>query len=134
MAEQATRVHLDNDFLVYAIGMRGPEQRRLYAIVEAGHELEMSAIAWYEFCRGPRLPEQLALVQSFLGPDGIVAFDGRVAEEAGELFRKLGSPRRRAQDIAIGVSARARGAKLLTRNVRDFAGIEGLAVEGTLEP
>ena len=127
------RVHLDNDFLVYAIGMRGTERRRLYALIDGGHALEMSAIAWYEYSRGPRLPEQLALAESFLGPDGVVPFDVQMAAEAGELFRRLGSPRKRAQDIAIGVTARARNATLLTRNVRDFAGIEGLQVEGTLK-
>jgi predicted nucleic acid-binding protein len=122
--------HLDNDFLVYALGMRGPERKRLYQLIDEGAKLEMSAIAWYEFARGPRLPEQLARVLDLLSDDGIIVFDASLATEAGNTFRLLGSPRKRAQDIAIGVTARSRGARLLTRNARDFSGIEGLSVEG----
>jgi predicted nucleic acid-binding protein len=122
------RVHLDNDFLVYATAVRGPERKKLFAMLEAGDDIEISAIAWYEYCRGPRLPEQLALAASFFGTDKIIPFDATLAQEAGEIFRRLGSPRRRAQDIAIGVTARSRDATLVTRNVRDFAGIAGLEV------
>jgi predicted nucleic acid-binding protein len=126
------RVHLDNDFLVFAILARGAERRRLYQLVEAGAIIEISAIAWYEFCRGPRTPEQLALAAGFLGAERIIPFDSVLAERAGDVFRRLGSPRRRAQDIAIGVTALACEATLFTRNKRDFSGIEGLDVEGTL--
>jgi predicted nucleic acid-binding protein len=126
------RVHLDNDFVVFAILARGPERRRLYALVDAGAIIEMSAVAWYEFCRGPRDPEQLALAAEFLGPDRIIPFDSALAERAGDVFRRLGSPRKRAQDIAIGVTALASGATLYTRNARDFRGIEGLEVEATV--
>jgi len=48
---------------------------------------------------------------------------------AADVFRSLGSPRRRANDIAIGVTAAAADAVLLTRNARDFAGIPELRVE-----
>ena len=49
--------------------------------------------------------------------------------KAAECFRRLGSPRRRTADIAIGVTAAAFEARLLTRNSRDFAGIPGLHLE-----
>ena len=39
------------------------------------------------------------------------------------------SPRRRAADIAIGVTAAAMDAVLLTRNARDLAGIPDLRLE-----
>jgi predicted nucleic acid-binding protein len=52
-----------------------------------------------------------------------------LAIRAAEVFRLLGSPRRRAADIAIGVTAAALGAPLLTRNKGDFAGIPHLTVE-----
>jgi predicted nucleic acid-binding protein len=119
------RVHLDNDFLVYALGTRGPERKLLYKLVDEAAPIAMSAIAWYEFCRGPRLPEQLALAEQLIE---VIAFDSTLAGLAGDTFRRLGSPRKRAQDIAIGVTARALGATLLTRNLRDFAGIDGLNV------
>jgi len=57
-----------------------------------------------------------------------VAFSEEVAEAAASVFRSLGSPRKRAADIAIGVTAVALGATLLTRNARDFHGIPNLVL------
>jgi predicted nucleic acid-binding protein len=123
------RYHLDTDFLIYALSVAGPERRRLHSIAGSAAELQMSAVAWYEFSRGSRTPEQLAVARSLLGEDGVVAFSERIAALAAEAFRRLGSPRKRAADVAIGVTAAAHGAVLLTRNARDFAGIPDLRVE-----
>jgi predicted nucleic acid-binding protein len=126
------RAHLDTDFLVYAVGQAGPERQRLFALVDSDAVIEMSAVAWYEYARGPRTPEQLAVARSFLGnedEDGIVPLGELLALRAAEVFRQLGSPRRRAADIAIGVTAAAASARLVTRNGKDFAGIDGLEIE-----
>ena len=123
-------IHLDTDFLVYALAASGPERRRLIEIAESPEELGMSAVAWYEFARGPRTPEQLATARTLLAADGVVPLSEPIAAVAADVFRNLGSPRRRAADIAIGVTAATMGARLLTRNSRDFAGIPGLEVEG----
>ena len=121
--------HLDTDFLVFALATAGPERRRLLALAAAGEPIEVSAVAWFEFCRGPRTPEQIATARAFLEDGRIVAFSEDLAATAADVFRQLGSPRRRAADVAIGVTAAARGATLVSRNARDFAGIPGLAVE-----
>jgi predicted nucleic acid-binding protein len=121
--------HIDTDVLVYAISMRGPEQRRLEKLLASESPIEASSLVWYEFARGPRTPEQLAVARDIFGDRGIVPFSVELAETAAEQFRRLGSPRKRAADIAIGVVARSRGAVLLTRNARDFAGIDGLDLE-----
>lgn len=123
------RFHLDTDFLVYALSTTGPERRRLRALADSDAEIAMSSVAWYEFSRGPRTPEQLAVARSFLGEEGVVAFSEGVAAEAAEVFRRLGSPRKRAADVAIGVTAATHDAVLVTRNARDFAGIPGLKLE-----
>lgn len=123
------RYHLDTDFLVYALSTAGPERRRLRALADSDAEIQMSAVAWYEFARGPRTPDQLAVARSFLGEEGVLAFSEAVAGEAADAFRRLGSPRKRAADVAIGVTASAHDAVLLTRNVRDFAGIPDLRLE-----
>jgi predicted nucleic acid-binding protein len=123
------RYHLDTDFLVYALSSSGPERRRLRTLADSDVEIGMSAVAWYEFCRGPRTPEQLAVARSFVGVDGIAGFSEEVASRAADAFRSLGSPRKRAADVAIGVTAVAHEAVLLTRNRRDFAGIPGLTLE-----
>ena len=123
------RVHLDTDFLVYALSADGPERRRLFEVADSEATIEMSAVAWYEFSRGPRTPEQLAVARSFFSEHGIIPFSEDLAALAAEGFRRLGSPRRRSADIAIGTTAAAMKARLLTRNGRDFAGIPGLEIE-----
>ena len=123
------RYHLDTDFLIFAIGTRGRERRRFLEIVKGDAELEISAIAWYEFCRGPRTPEQIAVARDIFGEDGIIGFTDGLAELAADQFRRLGSPRKRAADIAIGTIAVSRKATLVTRNARDFAGIDDLELD-----
>lgn len=122
-------VHLDTDFLVFALSVRGPEREKLSELASSEAQIEISAVAWYEFSRGPRTAEQLAVARLFFGAEGIVPFSEGLAAAAAETFRTLGSPRKRAGDIAIGVTAAAAGAVLLTRNARDFAGIQGLTAE-----
>lgn len=121
--------HVDTDVLVWGCSHAGPERRRLLALLEAGEPIAMSAWAWYEFRRGPRTAEQLAAASLLLGESGVVSVSIDIAEEAAEVFRALGSPRRRAADVVIGVTARVCGATLLSRNAEDFAGIEGLRLE-----
>ena len=126
------RVHLDTDFLVYALSVSGPERQRLLGLAESGADLQMSAVAWYELARGPRTPEQLAVARSFFAADGIIPLSEELAESAAKVFRELGSPRRRGADVVIGVTAAAMGALLLTRNDDDFAGIPDLRLERTV--
>jgi predicted nucleic acid-binding protein len=125
----ATRYHLDTDFLVYALSVRGPERERLQELAASDSVLEISALAWHEFCRGPRTAEQVTVARTLFGEDGVVPLTEAFATAAAEQFRKLGSPRRRAADVAIGVVARECGATLLTHNRRDFRGIDALVVD-----
>src|SRR6185503_721240 len=122
-------VHLDTDFLVYALSVRGAEREKLSELARSEAQIEISSVAWYEFSRGPRTAEQLAVARSFFGSDGIVPFSEELAAAAAEAFRTLGSPRKRAADVAIATTAAAAGAVLLSRNAKDFAGIPGLMVE-----
>ncbi len=126
------RIHLDTDFLVFALSRVGPERIRLGELAESDAEIQISAVAWYEFSRGPRTPEQLAVARSFFFEDGVVPFSEELALLAAEVFRSLGSPRRRAADVAIGVTAATMGACLLTRNAGDFAGIPHLELESVV--
>lgn len=122
--------HIDSDVLIYATSRAGPERRRLLELADSSATLHVSAVAWYEYARGPRLPEQLAAARFLLEElDGIVPLTDELASAAADVFRRLGSPRRRANDIAIGVTAAKSDAILLTRNARDFAGIPGLRLE-----
>lgn len=124
------RVHLDTDFLIHAVSRNGPESRRLFELAASEADLQMSALAWYEFSRGPRTEQQIAVARSFFPANGIVPLSEEVAERAAQIYRKLGAPRRRGNDITIGVTAVVMRARLVTRNAADFAGIPDLDVEG----
>lgn len=123
------RLHLDTDFLVFALAQDGPERARLREAAASEAVLEISAIAWYEFCCGPRTPDEVSAARQLFGEDGVVPFTRDLAERAGEQFRRLGSPRRRAADIAVGTTAVDQGALLLSRNTRDFSDIDSLRLE-----
>lgn len=123
------RYHLDTDFIVKAISQPGAHRDRLLVLTRSDAVLEMSAVAWYEFSRGPRTPDQLAVARSFLLEDGVLPITEEIAARAADQFRSLGSPRNRAADILIGVTAVVFGGILLTDNPRDFAGIQGLELE-----
>jgi len=118
--------HMDTDFLIWALESNGPERSKLLALVDEGADIGISSIAWYEFSRGPRTPQQLAVARSFFAREGIVPFSESTAALAAELFRSLGCPRQRGNDVAIGVTAVLSSAVLLTRNTRDFSGIPDL--------
>lgn len=120
--------HLDNDFLVIALTTSGPERRYLLELASSGTEIAMSAIAWYEFQRGPRTAEHVAVAESFLAPAGVIPFSREIADVAGQLFRRLKKPRKRVADLAIAATALAHGATLVTRNAVDFSDILGLKV------
>lgn len=62
----------------------------------------------------------------------MVPLDDELASRAAEVFRQLGSPRWRANDIAIGVTAASFDAVLLTCNASDFAGIADLRLEAVI--
>lgn len=70
------RFHIDTDFLVYALATSGPERMRLRALASTDAVLEISAIAWYEFCRGPRTPEQIVVARAVFGEGGIIPYYG----------------------------------------------------------
>ncbi|MCE7872007.1 type II toxin-antitoxin system VapC family toxin [bacterium CPR1] len=123
-----TPVHLDASYLIRALTDRS-EWRKLEQLANGQRPIQMSAIAWYEYCRGPRSPQQVAVARSFLMEDGVVPFTEDLAEVAAEIFRNLGSSRARAADIAIGTTAVAHRASLLTRNQADFRLIPGLQLE-----
>jgi len=71
----------------------------------------------------------LAVARAFFAEDGVVPLSEELASRAAEAFRQLGSRRRRAADIAIGVTAVSRSASLLSFNDQDFTGIPELVLE-----
>jgi predicted nucleic acid-binding protein len=54
-------IQLDTDFLIYALSRAGAERSRLRRAAESEAALQISAVAWYEFCRGPRFDGSMAV-------------------------------------------------------------------------
>lgn len=119
-------IHLDTSILIDALtGPRRslPDLRR---IVADGIRLGASSLVLYEWRRGTRVEEELAMEAILLGQETIVDFGENEARLATELYRKLKRSRGRELDIAIAACAMSRSAQLSTLNPKDFQDIRGL--------
>ncbi len=95
-------------------------------LLVAGERILLPSIVLYEWLRGPRLEEELAVQEELFPRDGALPFGTLEAALAAELYRSVKSPRGREIDLAIAAVAITRGASLWTLNRRDFAGIPSL--------
>jgi predicted nucleic acid-binding protein len=93
-----------------------------------GIRLGLSSIVLYEWRRGPRTEQELAIEQLLFGPDVMVGFGEAEARKAAELCRRLKRPRGRELDLAIAACAVEHGASLWTLNVGDFNDIPELVL------
>jgi toxin FitB len=108
---------LDSD--VFIDHLRG--HRRLE--VGKGDAAYYSVVTRCELFAGRSAIEEV--IDRLLGSHNEIGVDRRIAEDAGRLRR---SHPIRTPDALIAATALAHGLTLWTRNVRDFAGIRGLAV------
>ena len=117
---------LDTSVLVDSLSGQRPCAAELRRAIEMGERIELPSLVLYEWLRGPRLPEEIA-VQEELFPSGrAIAFGPQEAAVSAGLYRTLRRPRGREIDLAIAACAIARGAALWTKNEADFADIPGL--------
>lgn len=119
-------VHLDTSVLVDAL--TGPRRsfRSLERTVSAGHVIAMSALALYEWRRGPRTAEEVGDQEALLPAAGACPFGADEAAAAAAISGRLKRARGRDMDIAIAACAVERGARLWTLNPDDFRDIPGL--------
>lgn len=123
-------VHLDTSALVDAL--TGPRRSLgdLIALVGGGHRPALATIVLYEWWRGPRTADELAVQQELFPVDAAVPFAGEQAEAAARLYRAVRRPRGREVDLAIAACALTAGAALWTLNPDDFHDIPGLRLVG----
>ena len=119
-------VHLDTSALVDAL--TGPRRSLpiLVELAEQGHRLSISAIVLYEWLRGPRSREELAVQEDLFPRTRAVPFATEQAALAARLYRVAKRARGREIDLAIAASALHDGATLWTLNRADFTGIPDL--------
>lgn len=101
---------------------------RLRALADSGDYATFSAIALFEWLRGPRTTDELHLRNVMFPGDVVVPFGPAEAERAAGIYRGLRGARRREADIAIAACAIEYGAQLWTLNPDDFRDIPGLTL------
>jgi tRNA(fMet)-specific endonuclease VapC len=114
--------------------------RRFSAATYAGDALFLSAISLYEFRfgaeRSRRRDFQLTALAGFLSTVAVIDFDSADAERAALLKGALAA--RCAMigslDLLIAAQALERGLTMVTGNRREFARIDGLALEDWRAP
>lgn len=121
-------VHLDTSVLVDAFTTRGRSARAVRRALDLGEILTFSALVLFEWLRGPRRPEELALVDALFPRADLVSFSEADASRAAELYRAVRRPRGREIDLAIAACALTREAQLWTLNPADFSDIPGLTL------
>jgi len=113
-------IHLDTNYLIGMVSLDSPLGEEVHQWLNSGEQLGTSAVAWSEFLTGPFTPEQLRLAQVIVGNE-IVPFGITEAGCAAKLFNNAGRKREKRIDCFIAATAISAGAKLATRNRKDFA-------------
>lgn len=94
--------------------------------LERGERLIMPALVLFEWLRGPRLPEEIALQEEMIPREYVIPFEAGDAALSTRLYGAVKRPRGREIDLAIAACAINRGVPIWTTNRADFADIPGL--------
>jgi predicted nucleic acid-binding protein len=121
-------VHLDTSALVDAL--TGPRRSLdvLIGLADEGHRLSLSSIALYEWLRGPRTRQELAVQEDLFPRERAVPFGAAQAVIAARLYGAVSRPRGREIDLAVAACALHDGASLWTLNRADFRDLPGLTL------
>lgn len=103
-------VHVDTSALVDAL--TGPRRslETLIALTDRGHRLAVSTIVLYEWLRGPRTREELAVLEELFPSEQAVAFGPAAAAVAARLYKQVPRVRGREIDLAVAACAIANSA------------------------
>ena len=121
-------VHVDTSALVDAL--TGPRRLLdvLIGLAGQGHRLSISAIVLYEWLRGPRSRDELAVQEELFPRERAVPFGAEQAAVAARLYRAVARPRGREIDLAVAACALHDGAALWTLNGADFRDVPDLTL------
>jgi predicted nucleic acid-binding protein len=90
----------------------------------------LPALVLYEWLRGPRIAEELALQESLFPAESAVPFDTEQAKVSADLYRSVSRARAREVDLAIAACALVHDARLWTLNRADFQDVPGIRLYG----
>ena len=111
-------IHLDTSFLIRALVLGSPEDRKLRGWIGEGKTLGMSAVAWAELLCGPLARSEMEWAAEIVGQRH--AFTPEHAVLAARLFNESGRRRGSLIDCMIAATALADGAPIATANDADF--------------
>ena len=116
------------DTSVLVDGLTGSQRSRLAlrGVIERGERCLLPSLVLYEWLRGPRRPEEIAVQEALFPSQDAIPFGPAEAARCAQLYRSVSRPRGRAFDLAIAACAIQQGAPLWTLNADDFRDIPGL--------
>lgn len=117
---------LDTSVLIDSFTAGRREGSGLRRTIERGERLALPVLVLYEWLRGPRLPEEVALQEELIPREYVIPFEAEDAALSAKLYRAVKRPRGREIDLAIAACAIHRKIPLWTTNRADFADIPGL--------
>jgi predicted nucleic acid-binding protein len=117
---------LDTSILVEGLSRSGRQRGVLRQVLDRGERMLVPALALYEWLRGPRIPEELAVQEVLFPSITAISFGPEEAAVAAEIYRAVQRPRQRDVDLAIAACAIVWGARLWTSNPKDFEDVPGL--------
>ncbi len=120
-------IHLDTSFLIRALTVGTPEDRKLRDWIGRGESLAMSTVAWGEFLCGPLSRREVKLADAIIEPRR--DFTSEHAAVAARIFNDSGRRRGSLIDCMIAAVALADGAPIATTNMSDFRRFEDSGVK-----
>jgi predicted nucleic acid-binding protein len=121
---------LDTSVLVDSLTGEKRSAPALRRVFERGERILLPALVYYEWLRGPRLPQELALEERLFPRQSAIVFGLAEARLSAKLYGSVRHPRGREIDLAIAACTMAREAELWTLNPADFRDIPGLRLYG----
>ena len=121
---------LDTSVLVDSLTGEKRSAPALRRVFERGERILLPALVYYEWLRGPRLPQELALEERLFPRQSAIVFGLAEARLSAKLYGSVRHPSGREIDMAIAACAMAREAELWTLNPADFRDIPGLRLYG----
>lgn len=119
-------IALDTSLLIEAMSAGGGRREAFRKALVDGHRMVLPTLVLYEWLRGPRLPQELAVQEAVLPGEGALPFGPEEARTAADLYREVPRPRGREIDLAIAACAITWDAALWTLDPADFRDIPGL--------
>lgn len=117
---------LDTSILIDSLTGSKRSAPALRDAIAEGERLLIPSVVLYEWLRGPRLGEELAVQAALFPGETALPFGPLEAALAADLYKVVRHPRGREIDLGVAACALARDAMLWTLNVKDFRDVPGL--------